>query len=85
MHYTSTGKPTTDRSKLGLVFSKTPPKLRYFTHDGPTAGNLAIPAGDSNAEVVSEMTAMADTQLVYLQPHMHLRGKDYEVRIEFAK
>jgi len=81
MHYTSTGKPTTDRSKLGLVFSKTPPKLRYFTHDGPTAGNLAIPAGDSNAEVVSEMTAMADTQLVYLQPHMHLRGKDYEVRL----
>ena len=27
------------------------------------------------------MTAMADTQLVYLQPHMHLRGKDYEVRL----
>jgi hypothetical protein len=27
------------------------------------------------------MTAMADTKLVYLQPHMHLRGKDYEVRL----
>jgi hypothetical protein len=83
MHYTATGKPTTDRSKLGLVFSKEPPKLRYFTHDGPTAGNLAIPAGESNAEVVSEMTAMADTFLVYLQPHMHLRGKDYEVRLVY--
>jgi len=81
MHYTATGKPTTDRSKLGLVFAKAPPKLRYFTHDGPTASNLAIPAGDGNAEVVSEMTAMADTKLVYLQPHMHLRGKDYEVRL----
>ena len=81
MHYTATGKPATDRSRLGLVFAKAPPKVRYFTHDGPTASNLAIPAGDGNAEVVSEMTAQADTKLVYLQPHMHLRGKDYEVRL----
>jgi mono/diheme cytochrome c family protein len=81
MHYTATGKPATDRSRLALVFAKKPPKLRYFTHDGPTAFNLAIPPGESRVEVVSEMTAMADTQLVYLQPHMHLRGKDYEVRL----
>jgi hypothetical protein len=81
MHYTATGKPATDRSRLGLVFAKHPPKLRYYVSDGPTAGNLAIPAGDSNAEIVSEMTAQADTQLVYVQPHMHLRGKDYEVRL----
>jgi hypothetical protein len=83
MHYTSVGKPATDRSKLGLVFAKRPPALRYFTHDGPTGSNLAIPAGATNAEVVSEMTATVDTKLVYLQPHMHLRGKDYEVRLIF--
>jgi hypothetical protein len=81
MHYTATGKPATDRSKLGLVFAKKAPKYRYYVSDGPTASNLAIPAGDSNAQIVSEMTAQADTQLVYLQPHMHLRGKDYEVRL----
>jgi len=81
MHYTATGKPATDRSKVGLVFSKHPPKYRYFVSDGPTGSNLVIPAGAENAEVVSEMTAQADTQLVYLQPHMHLRGKDYEVRL----
>jgi mono/diheme cytochrome c family protein len=81
MHYTATGKETTDRSKLALVFSKKPPKLRYFVSDGPTASNLAIPPGESNAEIVSEMTAQVDTQLVYMQPHMHLRGKDYEVRL----
>lgn len=81
MHYTATGKPATDRSRLALVFGKQPPELRYFVSDGPTGSNLAIPAGDSNAEIVSEMTVTADTQLVYLQPHMHLRGKDYEVRL----
>ncbi|HET9216540.1 MAG TPA: cytochrome c [Terriglobia bacterium] len=83
MHYTATGKPGTDRSKVGLVFSKNPPKYRYYVSDGPTGSNLAIPAGAENAEIVSEMTAQADTQLVYLQPHMHLRGKDYEVRLIF--
>jgi len=83
MHYTSVGKAATDRSRVGLVFAKSPPKLRYFMHNGPTGSNLAIPAGATNAEVVSEMTAQVDAQLVYLQPHMHLRGKDYEIRLVF--
>jgi hypothetical protein len=52
-------------------------------HNGPTGSNLAIPAGATNAEVVSEMTAEVDAQLVYVQPHMHLRGKDYELRLVF--
>jgi hypothetical protein len=81
MHYTATGQETTDRSRLALKFSKTPPKYRYFVNEGPTASNLAIPAGEGNAQVVSEFTAAVDTQLVYMQPHMHLRGKDYEVRL----
>jgi hypothetical protein len=81
MHYTAIGTATADRSRLALVFAKRAPKKRYYVSDGPTAFNLAIPPGASNAEIVSEMTATADTQLVYLQPHMHLRGKDYEVRL----
>jgi len=83
MHYTATGKPTKDRSKLGLVFAKDnkAPKYRYYVSDGPTASNLAIAPGDAHAEVVSEMTATADTQLVYFQPHMHLRGTDMEIRL----
>jgi mono/diheme cytochrome c family protein len=83
MHYTATGKPSTDRSKVGLIFAKNPPKVRYFLSEGPTAFNMAIPAGAENAEVVSEIVTQADTKLVYIQPHMHLRGKDYEVRLVF--
>jgi len=83
MHYTAVGKASTDRSKVGLVFAKRPPKLRYFMHNGPTGSNLAIPPGAANQEIVSEMTAQVDAQLVYLQPHMHLRGKDYELRLVF--
>jgi mono/diheme cytochrome c family protein len=83
LHYTAVGKPATDRSRVGLLFAKQPPKLRYFMHNGPTASNLAIPPRQPNAEVVSEMTTNVDMKLVYLQPHMHLRGKDYEFRLVY--
>jgi hypothetical protein len=85
LHYTSIGTTTTDRSKVGLVFAKAPPKRRYWMSPGtPAAFNLVIPPGDSNAEVVSEVTVGVDSaQLVYIQPHLHLRGKDYEVRVTY--
>jgi hypothetical protein len=81
LHYTTMGQPTEDISKIGLVLAKNPPQTRYFFHAGPTASNLAIPAGDGNAEVVSELTLAHDAKLVYAQPHMHLRGKDFELRL----
>jgi hypothetical protein len=81
LHYTTTGHATEDTSKIGLVLAKNPPQTRYFFHAGPTATNLAIPAGDGNAEVVSELTLDHDAKLVYAQPHMHLRGKDFELRL----
>jgi hypothetical protein len=81
LHYTTSGTPTSDVSKLGLVLSKTPPDTRYYFHAGPTALNLAIPPGEGAAEVVSEVTLGENAQLVYAQPHMHLRGKDFELRV----
>jgi hypothetical protein len=80
VHYTAAGTPVTDRTKVGLVFAKGSHTTRYFTSYGPTARNLVIPAGDNNAEVASEVTATTNLKLVYAQPHMHLRGKDYEMR-----
>ena len=85
LHYTSIGTEATDRSKVGLVFAKNPPKNRYWMSPGtPAAFNLAIPAGANNQEVVSEVTVGIDgAKLVYIQPHMHLRGKDYEIRVTY--
>jgi len=81
LHYTSVGTEQDDQSKVGLVFSKTPPQRRYWMSPGtPAAFNLVIPAGAENQEVVSEVTVGVDhAELVYIQPHMHLRGKDYEL------
>jgi hypothetical protein len=36
---------------------------------------------ETNAEVVSEITFGEEARLVYAQPHMHLRGKDFELRV----
>ncbi len=81
LHYTAIGEETADRSKLGLVLAKQAPSTRYFLSAGPTALNLVIPPADGNAEVVSEVTVGADNvRLAYAQPHMHLRGKDFELR-----
>jgi hypothetical protein len=63
------------------VRATAPPDKRYLFHAGPTAINLAIPPGESAAEVVSEVTLAQDAKLVYAQPHMHLRGKDFELRV----
>jgi hypothetical protein len=81
LHYTTSGEATSDVSKLGLVVAKQAPRTRYYFHAGPTAMNLAIPAGHNNAEVVSEITFGEDASLIYAQPHMHLRGKDFELRV----
>jgi hypothetical protein len=81
LHYTTSGERTSDTSKLGFVLAKEPPATRYYFHAGPTALNLAIPAGHNNAEVVSEITFGEDAKLTYAQPHMHLRGKDFELRV----
>jgi hypothetical protein len=81
LHYTPSGEPSSDASRVGFVLAKNPPKTRYYFHAGPTALNLAIPPGDASAQVVSEISFGEDARLVYAQPHMHLRGKDFELRV----
>ena len=82
LHYTTSGEATSDVSKLGLVLAKEPPRRRVTSSTpGRRRSNLAIPPGDGKAEVVSEITFGEDARLVYAQPHMHLRGKDFELRV----
>ena len=45
MHYTANGKAGTDRSRIGVIFAKEPPKERVFTANA-TNSKFVIPAGD---------------------------------------
>jgi len=76
MHYTANGKPGADRSRIGLVFAKEPPRERVYTA-AASNDKFEIPAGDPNYEVESDVTLQEPAKLVDMMPHMHLRGKDF--------
>jgi len=82
MHYTANGKAATDRSKVGLIFSKEPPTHRVLT---AAASNrkFVIPAGAPHHRVDSEITLYDESVLTAFLPHMHLRGKDFEYRLVY--
>jgi peroxiredoxin/mono/diheme cytochrome c family protein len=77
VHYTPTGKEEVDRSEIGLVFAKEPPK-----HDVTTFGiqnnKFEVPPGASRYEVVSMIPILHDSVIMSLFPHMHLRGRDFK-------
>ncbi|MCU1325852.1 MAG: hypothetical protein JWN34_1222 [Bryobacterales bacterium] len=83
IHYATTGKPEKDRSRVGIIFAKEPPKERYFTTMGVNTTNFVIPPGATNHEVRAESVLQAKTKLAWVQPHMHLRAKDYELRAHY--
>ncbi len=82
VHYTPNGTATTDQTKLGLVFAKTPPKERVLTLSASN-GTFKIPPGDPDYRVDATFNVLKDVKLVGLHPHMHSRGKDFEYRLVF--
>jgi len=82
VHYTTDGKASSDRSRIGLVFAKEQPKKRVFTVSA-TNGKFKIPAGDPNYRVDAEFELGTNVTLYGLHPHMHGRGKDFEYRVKY--
>lgn len=80
MHYTTNGKPATDRTRLGIVFSKEPPRERIFTLQIANR-DFAIPPGESSYPVEAKLVVQDNARIVALNPHMHLRGKSFEFRV----
>ncbi len=78
VHYHRSGKVETDRTRLGLYFSKKPvDKQRRVL---PLLGRpLRIPAGDANYTVRASMTVPLNATLLEVMPHMHLLGKEISV------
>lgn len=79
MHYTPNGKSTTDITTVGLKYHKEPPKHAIQTRPVLNTG-FKIPAGADNHEVKSSYVFKDDVHLTSLMPHMHLRGKDFEIK-----
>jgi peroxiredoxin len=82
MHYTPNGVEQTDRSSVGLIFAKGPPRREARTRCVLNE-DFAIPPGAADHEVRAARTFERDVELLGLFPHMHLRGKDFTYRVVF--
>ena len=82
MHYTTNGKASLDRSRIGFQFAKEPPAERVV-NTLVTNRNLDIPAGDPNHEVLASVTLQNDSTMLAMFPHMHVRGKAFEYRATY--
>lgn len=82
MHYTTNGEAATDRTQIGVVFAKEPPK--YQQRGGSVMQpRFAIPAGAPAHEVKGSRVLSADTLITSFTPHMHMRGKDMTYTAKF--
>ncbi len=84
MHYTASGKATEDRTRIGIVFAKEPPRQAVLSLQ-MSNDSFVIPPGDSNYRVQVSGTLPNDALLIGMFPHMHLRGKAFEYLISGPK
>jgi mono/diheme cytochrome c family protein len=82
VHYTPKGKEATDRSSVGLVFAREPPRHRLRVQ-GVLNSSFRIPPGASDHVVVSRFTSREDSTLWAFMPHMHLRGKSFRYDVVY--
>jgi hypothetical protein len=80
VHYTPNGKESVDRPQVGFTVAKQEPDRKYLTfsaHGSQDRDHFAIPPNDGNwAPPDGLVTFTDDVELVWMSPHMHLRGKD---------
>ena len=76
LHYTPNGTATQDRTRLGVVFAKEPPRYEVQV---AAAGNhrILIPAGADNHEEKGTLPVLFDARILSFMPHMHVRGKAF--------
>jgi hypothetical protein len=79
MHYQANGKPAKDRTKIGLIFAKNPPKEQIVALQA-AAHWLAIPPNEPNYRIQATETIHEPSYLVGMRAHMHLRGKSFQFR-----
>jgi len=87
VHYTPNGKDITDRPRIGFTVAKEAAQRTYVSlgMSSPSdAKSFAIPPNDGNWESPpAEATFLEDAELVWMFPHMHVRGKEMTYRFVY--
>ena len=83
MHYTPTGTPTEDVTRLGLVFADPDEVTHEVFALGGVEQEFEIPPGAGNFPVKGSISGFPRNGfLLSVMPHMHLRGKSFEFRLD---
>src|SRR5262249_43804440 len=81
MHYTPNGKAYRDRSSVGLIFAREPPKHRVWTKPIHKLDFVLrtekIPAGADDYKMEGKFVFKRAARIIAFMPHMHLRGKSF--------
>ena len=74
MHYTPNGTATTDRTRVGVIYAKEPPR-----HEVRVAGivnpRISIPPGAADHREEASLRLPFDATIMGFLPHLHVRGK----------
>ena len=82
IHYTASGKEATDRTQVGFVFAKEPPK-EPVVNTAILNTNLRIPSGAANHRVDARVKIENNVTLQSMFPHSHLRGRAWEYAVTY--
>lgn len=83
IHYTPRGIAQTDKSEIGLVFADPKSVRKQMTAFAAINMDLRIPAGAADYASSATHRFEQDTLLYSLLPHMHLRGKSFQIEAVF--
>jgi mono/diheme cytochrome c family protein len=76
LHYTPNGTAAKDRSSVGIVFARKPPKYELLMNAFVNEG-IHIPPQAQHHREEATLRIRGDARLISFVPHMHWRGKDY--------
>ena len=82
LHYTTFGRETVDKTRIGLYFSDTEPKYKYSTFSLSQSGeNIRIRPRDADHKMSASHVFEDEIVLHGLRPHMHYRGKNMRMSV----
>lgn len=82
LHYTPTGKVERDRTTVGLVFAKAPPK-QPVQQRLLQKQDIQIPPGAAAHREEKIFPVTQDIRVLSFFPHMHVRGKSWECQVRY--
>jgi hypothetical protein len=83
VHYHPSGKPETDRSRIGLHFARKPVKQILHWSAAVNVDGLKLPPGESNVEIKAAWPVPVDLLAHAVTPHMHMLGRDMLMTVTY--